>query len=342
MDVMRISVVIPLFNEAANIPVLTERLRRIIDQKPEFEWDVIYVDDGSTDNSDVLLYGLVLKYPWLTVLNLSRNFGHQNAITAGMDHATGDAVIVMDGDLQDPPELIPKMIQFWQDGNDVVYATRTARHGESFFKKFTAATFYRLLRWLTDTPIPVDTGDFRLLSRRVMDVLQQMPERNRFVRGLVSWTGFSQCSLPYEREQRLYGRTKFSLLAMLRFAANGILSFSKIPLELILSLGMLFSIASFIGILIVLYETFVLKTTVRGWGSLMVAVLFMGGIQLLSLGMIGEYIGRIFDEVRKRPPYVIRHVRSHPRIAHTERALLTRSVADTKGEFATRVSRIRE
>ena len=342
MDVMRISVVIPLFNEAANIPVLTERLRRIIDQKPEFEWEVIYVDDGSTDNSDVLLYGLVLKYPWLTVLNLSRNFGHQNAITAGMDHATGDAVIVMDGDLQDPPELIPKMIQFWQDGNDVVYATRTARHGESFFKKFTAATFYRLLRWLTDTPIPVDTGDFRLLSRRVMDVLQQMPERNRFVRGLVSWTGFSQCSLPYEREQRLYGRTKFSLLAMLRFAANGILSFSKIPLELILSLGMLFSIASFIGILIVLYETFVLKTTVRGWGSLMVAVLFMGGIQLLSLGMIGEYIGRIFDEVRKRPPYVIRHIRSHPRIAHTEPALLTRSVADTKADFATRVSRIRE
>jgi polyisoprenyl-phosphate glycosyltransferase len=311
---MKISVIVPLYNEAGNIPALTERLRRVVDQNPEWQWEIVYVNDGSTDESDWLFAGLSSNHRWLTVIDLSRNFGHQNAITAGMDHSSGDAVIVMDGDLQDPPEMIPKMIAAWQQGNDVVYATRTVRHGETWFKKFTAAAFYRLLKKLTDTPIPVDTGDFRLISRRVLDALQQMPERNRFVRGMVSWTGFSQISLPYERDQRLHGTTKFSLFKMLRFASNGILSFSKVPLDLIVSLGLLLSFGSFIGILFVLYETFVLKSTVRGWGSMMVAVLFMGGIQLICIGMVGEYVGRIFDEVRKRPSYIIRQIRSFPRI----------------------------
>ena len=311
---MKISVVVPLFNEASNIPALTERLRRVIEQNPTLQWEVLYVNDGSSDESDWLLSNLTLKYSWLTAVHLSRNFGHQNAITAGMDHSTGDAVVVMDGDLQDPPELIPKMVACWQDGNDVVYATRIARRGETGFKKFTAAAFYRILKTLTDTPIPVDTGDFRLMSRAVIDALQQMPERNRFVRGMVSWTGFTQTSLKYERDERLHGRTKFSFIKMLRFGVNGILSFSKVPLDFIVSLGLLFSLGSFVGILFVLYETFVLKSTVRGWGSMMVAILFMGGIQLISIGMVGEYVGRIFDEVRKRPTYIVQRIQKFQNI----------------------------
>ena len=332
---MKISIVVPLFNEAGNILALAERLRRVIEHNPEFQWEVIFVNDGSTDRSDWLLSGLASKYRWLTVIDLSRNFGHQNAITAGMDHSSGDAVIVMDGDLQDPPELIPKMIASWQEGHDVVYATRTTRHGETLFKKFTAAAFYRLLRKLTDTPIPVDTGDFRLISRPVMDALQQMPERNRFVRGMVSWTGFSQTSLPYERDQRLHGRTKFSLFKMLRFAGNGILSFSKVPLDLIISFGLLLSLGSFIGILFVLYETFVLKSTVRGWGSMMVAVLFMGGIQLICIGMVGEYVGRIFDEVRKRPSYIVRRIRSFPKVRYDRSTSVKPQTVDEYETFST-------
>jgi dolichol-phosphate mannosyltransferase len=315
---MKISVVVPLFNEASNLPVLTERLKNVIEKNPIAQWEVLFVNDGSTDQTAWLLTSFALKHTWLTIIHLSRNFGHQNAITAGMDHSTGNAVIVMDGDLQDPPELIPRMVALWQEGNDVVYATRMARHGETLFKKLTAAAFYRILKSLTDTPIPVDTGDFRLMSRAVVDALQQMPERNRFVRGMVSWTGFNQTSLLYERDQRLHGRTKFSVLKMLRFAANGILSFSKVPLDLIVSLGLLFSLASFIGILFVLYETFVLKSTVRGWGSLMVAILFMGGIQLICIGMVGEYVGRIFDEVRKRPTYIVHRIQKFQNIRYGE------------------------
>ena len=307
----RISIVVPVYNEARILPELTRRIDNVVTRLPEFEWEVIYVDDGSTDDSAAVLETMALEHPWLRVLFLSRNFGHQTAITAGIDDALGDAVILMDGDLQDPPEVIPQLIERWQQGFDVITARRRRRNGESAFKLATAFLFYRTLRLLSDTSIPVDTGDFRLMSRKAVDAIKAMPERSRFLRGMVSWAGFKHTEVEYERSERMAGETKYTFVKMLRLAANGILSFSRVPLQLILGLGILFSVFSFIGILAVLYETLVLHTTVRGWSSLMSAILFMGGIQLVCLGMIGSYVGRIFDEVRARPLYFIQSVFGH-------------------------------
>lgn len=304
----RISIVVPLYNEAKIIAALTKRIFHVISTLPEYQWEVIFVDDGSTDGSQSVFQDLTRQYTWLRVLYLSRNFGHQTAITAGCDYATGDAVILMDGDLQDPPELLPAMIDLWQHGFDVITARRKHRKGETKFKLLSAYLFYRTLRLLSDTPMPLDTGDFRLMSRPVVDALKRMPERSRFLRGMVSWTGFKQTELEYEREERTEGETKYTFFKMCRLAVNGILSFSKFPLQIILALGMLFSFISFLGIVAVLYETLVLKSTVRGWSSLMIVVLFMGGIQLICMGLIASYVGRIFDEVRGRPLYFIRQI----------------------------------
>jgi len=304
----KISIVVPVYNEMNILPELARRISSTIGELSQFDWEVLFVDDGSTDGSAEVLSSLTNQYSWLRVLYLSRNFGHQTAITAGTDYAGGDAVIVMDGDLQDPPELVPEMLRVWEHGFDVVTARRKRREGESYFKRATAFLFYRTLRLLSDTEIPVDTGDFRLMGKPVVEALKRMPERSRFLRGMVSWTGFRQTEIEYERDQRMDGKTKYTFFKMFRLAMNGILSFSHVPLQAIMALGVFFSFASFLGILAVLYETLILKSTVQGWSSLMTATLFMGGVQLICLGAIGSYVGRIFDEVRARPLYFIRSI----------------------------------
>ncbi len=320
-----ISVVIPVYNEIGTLPVLTERVAQVIAQLPQFQWEVVYVNDNSSDGSEKLLPQLAEKYPWLSVIHFSRNFGHQIAITAGIDYAQGDAVVVMDGDLQDPPELIPEMVELWQEGFDVVYATRQQREGESLFKLLTASLFYRLFRKMSEVKIPLDTGDFRLMSRPVVNALSQMREKSRFIRGMVSWVGFSQTSLLYERDKRYEGETKYTLFKMMRFAMDGLLSFSKVPLQWITTLGFIISASSFIGILLVLYQTMVLHDTIRGWSSLMVVVLFLGGVQLICVGMVGEYVARIFDEVRQRPLYLIQRIDSR-RMSNTASESLSEEI----------------
>lgn len=308
MKRQKISIVVPIYNEQSILPELTHRIDKVISSMTQYDWEVLYVDDGSSDGSAMVLDGLAQQHAWLKVLFLSRNFGHQTAITAGVDQAGGDAIILMDGDLQDPPEVLPELIAQWEKGFDVVTARRKKREGESAFKLVTAFLFYRMLRWMSNTNIPVDTGDFRLLGRNVAEALRRMPERSRFFRGMVSWAGFRQTEIQYERDRRFSGSTKYTFAKMFRLATNGILSFSKVPLQLIIGLGILFSIISFLGILVVFYETIVLHSTVRGWSSLICAVLFMGSVQLICIGMIGSYVGRIFDEVRARPLYFIRNV----------------------------------
>lgn len=305
MKQARISIVVPIYNEGKILPELTLRISGVIDGLSDFDWEVIYVDDGSADQSASVLEQLSHEHRWLRVIYLSRNFGHQTAITAGTDYASGDAVILMDGDLQDPPELIPQMIALWQQGFDVITARRKRRNGESVFKLATAFLFYRTLRMLADTPIPVDTGDFRLMSRAVVDAVKSMPERSRFLRGMVSWTGFRQTEIEYERQERLEGKTKYTLMKMLRLAANGLLSFSQVPLQAVTALGVLLLAIGSIGTMAVLYGTFIQKSTVYGWSLLMTALLFIGGVQLICLGVIGSYVGRIFDEVRARPLYFV-------------------------------------
>jgi dolichol-phosphate mannosyltransferase len=305
----QISLVVPLYNEAAVLEELTRRIAGMIEAHAGYQWQVVYVNDGSTDASEPLLAQLAARHGWLSVLHLSRNFGHQVAISAGLDHAAGDAVILMDGDLQDPPELIGELLSQWEAGYDVVYATRRRREGESVFKRWSASIYYRFLRMLTDVPIPLDTGDFRLLSRPVADAVRRMPERNRFVRGMVSWAGYRQTAVHYERDRRYGGTTKYSLLRMIRFAMDGLMSFSKVPLQWITTFGFLISGVSFIGVLIVLYKKYIANVYIEpGWPSVMLSILMLGGIQLICMGMIGEYVGRIFDEVRNRPLYLIRRV----------------------------------
>lgn len=301
-----VSVAIPIFNEVNILPELTRRLGELIAGHSQWDWEVIYINDGSSDGSGELMTEQAQTNFWLKVLHLARNSGHQIAITAGVDIAKGDAVIVMDGDLQDPPELLPEMIAKWEEGYDVVYATRKKRDGESWFKLATASAFYRLLDKLTHIKIPLDTGDFRLMSRPVVNALNSMRETNRFIRGLVSWIGYRQTALYYERDSRVHGETKYTLLKMFKFALDGILSFSTVPLQIITTLGFIISITSFLAIFgVIALKLFWQAPIPAGWASLMSAILMLGGIQLICIGMIGEYVGRIFDEVRKRPLYLI-------------------------------------
>jgi dolichol-phosphate mannosyltransferase len=315
-----ISVVVPIYNEVEILPELTRRLGFLVNENPEYKWQIIYVDDGSTDGSSQLMENLTERFPWLSVVFLSRNFGHQNATTAGIDHATGDAVVLMDGDLQDPPELIPAMIFKWKQGFDVVYATRNRRDGETKFKLYTAGLFYRMLQKLSNTKIPIDTGDFRLMSRAAVNAMHQMPEHNRFLRGMSSWIGFKQTAIYYQRDKRYSGKTKFTVIKMLRFATNGLLSFSTSPLYSILILGILFSIIGFIGFVGVLFKTLITNSASTGWIAVTMAILFVGGVQLICIGVIGEYISRIFDEVRKRPLYLVRSIKGLGREARDTRS----------------------
>jgi len=301
------SFVVPICNEEQTLPELGRRLAAVLDRL-DAPGEVIFVDDGSEDRSLELMADLNARDPRFRIVELSRNFGHQLAITAGLDVASGDAVVVMDGDLQDPPEVALEMIDRWREGFDVVYAIREARDGEPFLRKLRAAAFYRVLRRLTDADIPVDVGDFRLVDRRALDTFRAMRERNRYIRGMFSWIGFRQTGVPFRRAERYAGSTKYPLRKLAKLAADGMLSFSNAPLRLALKLGFLISIGSFLlgaGAIVAkaagLYE-------VHGLASLAVMVSFLGGMQLVILGVLGEYIGRIHDEVKGRPLYVVNHM----------------------------------
>lgn len=300
-----LSVVVPLYNEELVIAELHRRLGAVLDALA-YTSEIVLVDDGSRDRTRELARDLCARDPRVRLLCFSRNFGHQFAITAGMDRAAGRAVVVIDADLQDPPEVIPELVAMWERGYDVVYAVRERREGESWFKRATAGAFYRLLRSLTAVDIPVDTGDFRLVDRRALAQFLAMRERARFVRGMISWVGFRQGEVRYVRHRRLAGETKYPLRKMLRFAADGLLSFSQAPLRLASTAGAVASVVAFLFIVYSLVQkAFYPQYVLAGWASLFTAVLFLGGVQLLCLGVLGEYVGRIHEEIKQRPLYII-------------------------------------
>lgn len=300
-----ISVVIPMYFEEEVVEECYARLTGIM-QGTGFNYELVFIDDGSRDRTLDLLEDIAKRDRLVRVYSFSRNFGHQVAITAGIDKARGDAVIVIDADLQDPPELIHKMIKLWEQGYDVVYAKRKKRIGETRFKLMTARIFYRFLDKLSEIKIPVDTGDYRLIDRKVADVLRKMPERNRYVRGMVSWAGFRQTPVEYERQERFAGTTKYPLKKMLKFAFDGIVSFSSKPLKLSQYLGFFaVLVAMAIFIYAVIYRLVGGRNLVYGWASIMTTVTFLGGVQLISVGILGEYIARMYDESKNRPLYII-------------------------------------
>lgn len=303
----RLSVVVPILDEEETLAELYQRLIRVLEGTGSSH-ELVLVNDGSRDGSLRLIRELSAKDRRVRYVSLSRNFGHQVAIAAGLDYARGEVVIVMDGDLQDPPELIPEMLARWREGFDVVYAVRELREGMPRWQARIYHGFYRLLHRLSRIDIPLDTGDFRLMSRRVVDTLRAMPERNRFMRGLTAWVGLKQAGIPYARPARHAGTTKYSLTRLSRLAIDGLVSFSFVPLQLATWFGFLISGLCVVYTLYAIYVRIVSDIPPPGWTSLMVAVLFLGGVQLITLGIIGEYIGRVFDEVKRRPLYVVDEV----------------------------------
>lgn len=301
-----LSVVIPVFNEQENVPLLFERLVKSLVPLEFSEVELVFVDDGSQDRTVEVIKGLRHDKLNVCLIELSRNFGHQLAVTAGIDNCKGDLVVIIDADLQDPPELIPEMVEKIESGFDVVYAKRKARKGESVLKKATAKWFYRLLSRITSVEIPIDTGDFRVVTRRVVEVLKQMPEREKFLRGQIAWIGFAQTFVEYDRDQRNAGDSGYTWSKMIGFALDGITSFSNFPLKVATISGFVMSFISFLLMLYALYSRFVLKVYEPGWTSLMLSVLFIGGIQLVAIGIIGEYIGRIGNNVKQRPLYIVK------------------------------------
>lgn len=298
-----LSVAAPVYNEAETIGEFHRRLTGALEALEPYE--ILLVDDGSTDDSWERMRALAARDPHVRLLRLSRNFGHQPALTAGLEAARGDAVVLLDSDLQDPPEVIPQLVAKWRDGYDVVYATRIDRAGETRFKVATAAVFYRLLRRMTRTDVPSNAGDFRLLSRRAVDALMRMPERARFLRGMTSWVGFRQTGVPYRRDARYAGTTKYPTRKMVRFATDAITSFSTAPIKVVTGLGFVLVVFCVAVLVWALVTHFVTHQTVQGWTSVIVLVLLLGGVQLLSLGVIGQYVARIFEETKQRPLYVV-------------------------------------
>ncbi|MCC6385167.1 MAG: glycosyltransferase family 2 protein [Bacteroidia bacterium] len=303
-----ISVVIPIYNESGNIQSLYERLTSVI-KRITADYELLFVNDGSRDDSLQLIKELAGKDSAVGYIDFSRNFGHQIAVTAGLDHCKGDAVVIIDADLQDPPELIAALYQKMNEGFEVVYARRKDRKGESWMKRTTAKYFYRILASITSINIPLDTGDFRIMHRNIVNILKQMPEQQKFLRGQISWVGFNQTFIEYDRDVRNSGETGYTYKKMIRFALDGITSFSTLPLKFASALGFFVSVAAFIISLYVLYSKFILSNVVPGWASLMLVVLFLGGVQLICIGIIGEYISRISANVRNRPLYVIKEIR---------------------------------
>ena len=320
MSAKSVSVVIPCFNEEGNLRETHRRVTEAVSQAG-IQYEVVYVDDGSYDTTPELLRELQAKDEHVRVVYFSRNFGHQFAVTAGLAHASGGAVIILDADLQDPPELMVEMIRLWEAGYEVVYGVRTDREGETRFKLLTARLFYRLIRWLSETEIPLDTGDFRLLDRKVVDVIAAMPERDRFLRGMISWAGYRQIGIPYRRAPRFSGETKYPVGKMVRFAFDGIVSFSVKPLRLSTLMGFICAGLALLAILYALAMRLFTQRWVTGWTALIIAILFLGGAQLISLGIIGEYVGRLYGEAKHRPLYLVREtlgmdppVQAYPRL----------------------------
>jgi glycosyltransferase involved in cell wall biosynthesis len=299
------SVVVPMYNEEESLPVLYKRIVDAMETTGE-PWEFVLVDDGSTDRTADLMRGLAEKDQRVRPVIFARNFGQQSAVKAGLDFTRGDAVVIIDADLQDPPEVIHQLIEKWREGYEVVYAQRTVREGETFFKKLTASLFYRLINRITDINLPLDTGFFRLLDRRVVDEINRLTEHHRFFRGLSIWVGFKQVAVPYRREARYAGETKYPLRKMLKLAMTAITGFSYFPLQVATYLGFISSGISIIVIPVVIVMRLMGNQAFLGQASTLIAVLFLGGVQLIFLGILGEYIGRIYDEVRNRPLYIVR------------------------------------
>lgn len=299
-----LSIIVPIYNEEAVIPELYKRITGVMDEIGA-SWEMVCINDGSRDRSVEMLLDLHRTDPRIKLLDFSRNFGHQLAITAGLDYAEGDAVVIIDADLQDPPEVIAEMLARWREGYEVVYAVRSDRQGESFFKLWTANAFYRLLRSITDVDIPLDAGDFRLMDRKVVQTMRSLRENHRFMRGLSSWVGYKQIGVEYRRAERFAGETKYPLRKMLRLTTDAITSFSYVPLRMATWFGFSLALISLVGVAITVGLRLSGNNAFYGQATTLVAVLFLGGIQLIFLGILGEYLGRIYDEVKERPLYIV-------------------------------------
>ena len=304
-----LSIIVPVLNESEVLQAFYDRVKSVVESLDSYSYEIVFIDDGSRDSSCQQLICIANSDSNVRIIKFSRNFGHQAAITAGIEHAKGDAVVIIDADLQDPPETIPEFVAKWEEGYDVVYGVREERHGEGRMKLLTASFFYRILRSLVKIEIPVDAGDFRLMSARAAGHFREFRERDRFVRGLVSWLGFKQVGVPYRREKRYAGKTKYPYRKMLQFAVDGITAFSHLPLKLASWLGYFASFVALVYACVVLVQKF-LGITVQGWATIMISILFFGGVQLICMGILGEYIGRIFNEVKQRPLYIIQEMYS--------------------------------
>jgi len=302
---MLLSLIVPVYNEEKNLSLFFERSHKVLESLL-IPFEIIFINDGSKDESLALIKSFSKNYDSIRFIDLSRNFGHQIAVSAGLDYAKGDIICIIDADLQDPPELIPVMLDKMRSGYEVVYAKRKTRQGESIFKTWSAKMFYRILSRLTTIEIPLDSGDFRLFDKKVLDVIRQMPEKNKFLRGQIAWAGFEQTYVEYDREARHAGETGYDFRKMLRLALDGITSFSNAPLKLVTYFGVIVSVFAFIATLFVLYSIYVIKSFVPGWGSLLISILFIGGVQMIAIGIIGEYLSRMNQNLLNRPLYVVR------------------------------------
>lgn len=300
-----LTVIVPVHNEEETLPIFHKKLSNVLDTL-DCQTEILYVNDGSTDSSALLINGWQQQEPRIGILELSRNFGKEAAMSAGLNHCNSDAVIIIDSDLQDPPEVIPQLVAKWQQGFEVVYATRTQRDGESWLRKYITHLFYRLLHKTASVDIPEDTGDFRLLSRRAVDALKQLNEQHRFMKGLFSWVGFSQTGVPYRRDPRFAGKSKWNYWSLWNFALEGITSFTTMPLKIATYIGLATAGTAFLFGLYIVFDTLLYGNPIPGYPSLMVVVLFLGGSQLVAIGVLGEYLGRMFDEVKGRPLYLVK------------------------------------
>ena len=299
------TIIAPVFNERESLPVLLQRVTEVKDTTGD-PWELVLVDDGSQDGSTEIIREMARQDERIRPVIFARNFGHQIAVTAGLDYSRGQAVVIIDADLQDPPEVILELIQKWREGNEVVYAIRAEREGETWFKTFTASLFYRLIFRITDVKIPMDTGDFRLLDRKVVNVMNSMRERYRFLRGMSAWVGFKQVGVPYRRAARFAGSTKYPFKKMLKLAITAVTGFSYFPLQVATFIGFISAVIAILAIPVVIIERLAGNGAFLGQATTLIAVLFLGGVQLISLGILGEYIGRIYDEVKGRPLYIVR------------------------------------
>jgi dolichol-phosphate mannosyltransferase len=318
-DEIVVSVAVPVYNELESLPELHRRVTEVMSAQGE-AWELILIDDGSTDGSREWIQDLARSDAHVQPVIFARNFGHQIAVTAGLDKCRGQALVIMDADLQDPPEVIPQLIEKWREGYEVVYAVRAEREGETWFKKITAAVFYRIINRITDVDIPLDTGDFRLMDRQVIDVLASMREKHRFPRAMVAWVGFRQTGVPYLRAARYAGETKYPLQKMLRLALNAVTGFSYFPLQIATYMGFVSAGLSILAIPLVIILRLIGNEAFFGQASTLIAVLFLGGVQLISLGILGEYIGRLYDEAKGRPLYIIRKDKEKSKIGSEERS----------------------